>query len=75
MISVTGVLGEQGFSRVRIGIGRPPPGVEPRNFVLQKFSPEEAARLDEVVSRAVEAVECLVQEGTHRAMEKFNRAE
>jgi PTH1 family peptidyl-tRNA hydrolase len=75
MISVTGVLGEQGFSRVRIGIGRPPPGVEPKNFVLQNFSPEETARLDEVVSRAVEAVECLLQEGAHRAMEKFNRAE
>jgi peptidyl-tRNA hydrolase, PTH1 family len=75
MISATGVLGEQGFSRLRIGIGRPPPGVEPRNFVLQKFSPEEAARLDEAVSRAVEAVECLLQDGAHRAMEKFNRAE
>jgi PTH1 family peptidyl-tRNA hydrolase len=75
MISVTGVLGEQVFSRLRIGIGRPPPGVEPKDFVLQKFSPDEAARLEEVVSRAADAVECLLADGARRAMEKFNRAE
>ena len=75
MISVTGVLGSRGFSRVRIGIGRPPPGVDPADFVLQKFSPDEAALLDDVVSRAADAVECLLDEGAHRAMEKFNRAE
>jgi PTH1 family peptidyl-tRNA hydrolase len=75
MISATGVLGEQGFSRLRIGIGRPPPGVDPAVFVLQKFSPDEAARLDEIISKAVEAVQCLLDEGARRAMEKFNRAE
>ncbi len=75
MISATGVLGEQGFSRLRIGIGRPPPAVEPADFVLQRFSPDEADRLNEVIGRATEAVECLLQEGAHRAMEKFNRAE
>ena len=75
MISATGVLGEEGFSRVRIGIGRPPPGVEPKEFVLQKFSPEEAAELDAVIQRAADAVKCLLDEGARRAMEKFNRSE
>jgi PTH1 family peptidyl-tRNA hydrolase len=74
MISVTGVLGERAFSRLRIGIGRPPAGVEPKDFVLQRFSPEEVARLDEVVSRAAAAAGCLLQEGARQAMEKFNRA-
>ncbi len=75
MISVSGVLGAGAFSRLRIGIGRPPPGIEPKDYVLQKFSPEEAAGLDEIVSRAADAVECLLREGVERAMEKFNRAE
>jgi PTH1 family peptidyl-tRNA hydrolase len=75
MISVTGALGDRPFIRLRIGIGRPPPGVDPADFVLQRFAPDEAARLDEVVSRGVEAVECLLDDGAKRAMEKFNRAE
>jgi peptidyl-tRNA hydrolase, PTH1 family len=75
MISVLEMLPGKSFSRLRIGIGRPPPGVEPSDFVLQKFSPDEAARLEEVVSRAADAVECLLAEGARRAMEKFNRAE
>jgi PTH1 family peptidyl-tRNA hydrolase len=75
MISVTGALGEQAFSRLRIGIGRPPPGIDPKDFVLQKFSPEESTRLDEVVTRAADAIKCLLDDGAARAMEKFNRAE
>ena len=74
MLSVLGVLGEEVFYRVRVGIGRPLPGIDPTDFVLQSFSPEETARLDEVISRAADAVECLLQEGAHRAMEKFNWA-
>ena len=74
MLSVLGVLGEEVFYRVRVGIGRPLPGIDPTDFVLQVFSPEETARLDEVISRAADAVECLLQEGAHRAMEKFNWA-
>lgn len=75
MISVLEMLRGKSFCRLRIGIGRPPPGVDPADFVLQSFSPDEAVRLDEIVSRAVEAIECLLDEGARRAMEKFNRAE
>ncbi len=75
MLSVLESLGEAAFLRVRIGVGRPPPGVEPTDYVLQGFLPEEAARLDEVIARAAEAVACLIDEGARRAMEKFNRAD
>jgi PTH1 family peptidyl-tRNA hydrolase len=74
MISVAGVLGERPFCRLRIGIGRPPPAIDPADFVLQRFTPEEAARLPEIAGRAADAVECLLDEGTRQAMEKFNRA-
>ena len=75
MVSVLEALGEGAFFRLRVGIGRPPAGVDPTDFVLERFSSEERARLDEIISRASDAVECLLHEGARRAMEKFNRSE
>lgn len=75
LLSVLEALGEEGFCRVRVGIGRPPPGVDPTDFVLQGFSREEAAKLEPVVSRAADAVECLLEKGSQRAMEIFNRTD
>lgn len=75
VLSILESLGEEGFFRVRVGIGRPPPGMDPTDFVLDRFSPQEISQLDEVVSKAADAVECLLEEGSRRAMEKFNRAD
>jgi PTH1 family peptidyl-tRNA hydrolase len=63
------------FSRVRVGIGRPPEGMDPTDFVLQPFSSEEMAQLGDVVDRAAEAVGCLLRDGLQRAMELFNGAD
>lgn len=75
VLSILEALGEEGFFRVRVGIGRPPPGVDPTEYVLQSFSAAEAPMLGDVVARAAEAVQCLLEEGSQRAMERFNRAE
>ena len=75
ILSILESLGDEGFSRVRVGIGRPPPGVDPTDYVLEPFSREERAGLGQVISRAAEAVVCLLEEGSQKAMEKFNRAE
>lgn len=61
------------FYRVRVGIGRPPEGVEAADFVLNPFLPDEIEQLDEVISRAAKAALCIFQEGGQSAMEKFNR--
>ncbi|HEY1374710.1 MAG TPA: aminoacyl-tRNA hydrolase [Candidatus Binatia bacterium] len=74
MLSVLQALGEVPFVRVRIGIGRPPPGVDPADFVLQRFTPDEKSQLSEIVGRATDAVEAVLDEGPRRTMEKFNRA-
>lgn len=74
VLSIMEALGEQGFFRVRIGIGRPPADVDPTDYVLEPFSPEERLTLEQVVSRAANAVVCLLEEGPQRAMETFNRA-
>ena len=75
VLSILEALGEEVFFRVRVGIGRPPADVDPTDYVLQDFPPQEAMKLGEVVSRAADAVQSLLEEGSQRAMEKFNRAD
>jgi len=74
MLSVLQALGDGPFVRLRIGIGRPPPDVDPADFVLRRFAPEEKGQLPEIVARAADAVEAVLDQGPRQAMEKFNRA-
>jgi peptidyl-tRNA hydrolase, PTH1 family len=73
--SILEALGTEYFFRVRVGIGRPPPGVEAIDFVLETFSAAEAALLDGILNRGADAVAALLREGPQRTMERFNRAE
>lgn len=75
VLSILEVLAEGEFFRVRMGIGRPPPGIDPTDYVLAPFSSEERSQLPQVVSRAAAAVACLLEKGPQRAMELFNRVE
>lgn len=72
--SVIDSLAGARFDRVRVGIGRPPAGMDSADYVLEPFSAEEAAALDDVVSRAAQAVTCLLHDGSQRAMAQFNCA-
>ncbi len=66
-------LGNDDFNRVRIGIGRPPQGWETANYVLGRFNSEEAPVISEAIDQAASAVECILQEGFTKAMNKFNK--
>lgn len=71
--SVLAALGTEEVGRVRIGIGRPPPGVDPADYVLGELSPEEWERVAPAVERAVEALEFLLAGGDWaEAMNRFN---
>ena len=74
VLSILEALEGEDFFRVRLGIGRPPAGVDPSDFVLDPFPLKETDLVDEAVSKAADALESLLQEGSHRAMERFNRA-
>lgn len=63
------------FARVRVGIGRPPEGVDPTDYVLQPFDAEQMEKLDDLVGKASEAVLALLLEGIETAMMEFNRAD
>lgn len=64
-----------GFTRVRVGVGRPPAGWDPADYVLATWSAEEQAELDSVVDTAADAVECVVRDGVQAAMNRFNPSE
>ena len=74
VLSILEALEGENFFRVRLGIGRPPAGVDPVEFVLDPFPLKETDLVDEAVSKAADALESLLQEGSHRAMERFTRA-
>jgi len=74
VLSVQEALGDADFNRVRVGIGRPPAGVDPTDFVLSPFSPEEMALVGELLPRAAEAVSTLLQQGCAKAMQIFNQS-
>jgi PTH1 family peptidyl-tRNA hydrolase len=61
------------FVRVRCGIGRPPQGWDPADFVLARFAAEEEGVVEEMVPVAAEAAAAALLEGTAAAMNRFNR--
>ncbi|MHB9111710.1 MAG: aminoacyl-tRNA hydrolase [Thermoleophilia bacterium] len=71
--SIVSRLGTDGFSRVRVGIGRPDDReAETREWVLTPFEVSED-ELGAVLDRAVECVEMIISEGIEAAMGEFNR--
>ncbi len=70
--SIRSELGTGDFVRVRIGVGRPPEGVDTADYVLEKFEAAEAGEISAVVERAARAVACVINKGVDAAMAEFN---
>jgi len=70
--SIISHLGTQEFSRLRLGIGRPPGQIEATNYVLGRFRGENVERIDQAVSLAAAGVEMWVNQGLDAAMNRFN---
>ncbi len=65
-------LGTTEFPRLRVGIGRPPGRMDPVDYVLSPFTPEEEETMAVVREEAADAVELWVRVGTDRAMNRVN---
>ena len=72
--SIIGDSVTRDFVRVRLGIGRPPAGLELVDWVLEEPGSEEGAQLEELVARGADAVAEVIGGGLERAMQKFNGA-
>jgi PTH1 family peptidyl-tRNA hydrolase len=77
--SISGVLGTEEWTRVRIGVGKPP--LESgravmaggTSYLLAPMRKQELAVLDVVLDQAVRAVEAVLTKGVSAAMNEFNR--
>jgi PTH1 family peptidyl-tRNA hydrolase len=72
MASTIEKLGTKDFPRLRLGIGRPPGRMDPKDYVLQDFSKEDMKLLPEILDRAADASLEFVMKGLNAAMNKFN---
>lgn len=70
--NIVDLLGTTQVSRLRIGIGRPLPPIDPSDYVLGRFTSEERSGIDAALSTAADAVETWVKSGLAAAMNKFN---
>ena len=60
------------FTRVRVGIGRPPGRQDAADFVLKDFSGTERSALPNLLSDAADAVETVVSDGLVVAQQRFH---
>ena len=72
MESIVGALKSPNFTRIRIGIGRPPPGMSEVEFVLGNFTAEEGSLIGEAVGAAQNAAVDVIGHGPDWAMNRYN---
>ena len=77
--SISEQCGGRGYARVRVGVGKPPPGsplsTAPdgvATWVLGRFSTEEQPFAEELVAKACGAVVTLLLSGVKKAQNKYN---
>jgi PTH1 family peptidyl-tRNA hydrolase len=71
--SVRAHLGTPDFVRVRVGVGRPPQGWDPADYVLSKFTGAEESELPKIIEDAAGAALDAATQGALAAMNKWNR--
>ncbi len=71
LLSIAEHVGTE-FTRVRIGIGRPNQPAAVVDFVLGDFDVSEMAMRDATIAAAVDAVECILEQGASAAMNRYN---
>jgi PTH1 family peptidyl-tRNA hydrolase len=66
--------GDSAFTRIRIGIGKPPSLIAPVDYVLQSFTESETDFLKEVVQKTIHCISVLFNDGPQIAMNEFHRS-
>jgi len=66
-------LGANTFLRLRVGIGRPPKGMESADYVLSSFDTSEQLLLNPTLNQAAEALKVMLLEGVQFAMNRFQK--
>ncbi len=66
-------MGGNNFLRLKVGIGRPPEGMDPAEYVLETFDKAEQFHLNQILSYSAESIKVLVLEGLEKAMNQFQK--
>jgi len=66
-------VGSPDYARVRMGVGRPPPQVDPADWVLGRFPRAEDRAVEDLVECGAAAARAVVVDGAVKAMNEFNR--
>jgi peptidyl-tRNA hydrolase, PTH1 family len=73
MESVIGALGTQEFLRIRLGVAPDRKVADAMTYLLAPFRKVQLKQVDEVIDKAAEAVNVILNEGPAAAMNRFNR--
>ena len=71
--SIIESIGANNFLRLKVGIGRPPKGMDPAEYVLNAFNVFEQSCLERVLDQAAEAFKVMFVEGLQTAMNRFQK--
>jgi PTH1 family peptidyl-tRNA hydrolase len=71
--SIIEAMGGNTFLRLKVGIGRPPGGMEAADYVLSDFDEIQQSLLSEVLACAAEALAVLLSEGLQKAMNRYQK--
>lgn len=66
-------LGTDAYPRLRLGIDAKPPAMALHDYVLGRFTDEQAGALAPALEKACDATELFVTSGLEAAMNRFNR--
>jgi PTH1 family peptidyl-tRNA hydrolase len=69
---IIAATGTNEFTRIRVGIGRPPGRQPAADFVLHDFTSTERAALPNLLTDAADAIELIAAEGVTAAQQKFH---
>jgi len=71
--SIIESMGKNTFLRLKVGIGRPPQGMDPAEYVLTSFDEIQQSQLDGVLSRSAESLKVMFLEGIETAMNRYQK--
>ncbi|MGH8937170.1 MAG: aminoacyl-tRNA hydrolase [Acidimicrobiia bacterium] len=71
--SVAAVVGGLEFSRLKIGVGRPPSSMDPADYVLRPFQRRERAEVDLLVEDGADVLEVYISSGLQRAVSRASQ--
>jgi PTH1 family peptidyl-tRNA hydrolase len=71
--SIIESLGKNTFLRLKVGIGRPPRGMDPAEYVLTSFDEALRDHLEGMISRGAESLMVMLIEGLEKAMNRYQK--